>query len=183
MPDLGNLRWRRRLIEATGLYQYQRTNTATHAVSAWGTVAALGAPAPPAQLLAVDAATRLVIGGSDEALEAYRWLQALTTTLGGKLLAVKNNVPALVQAAGDHFDNVTHLLITDTDAYRRAAAAATDDDRTRLIRLGVKLLLDAHGSVVGWAQRTAVLGPHQVPLVAVAGRGHDLGDKLLTALH
>jgi hypothetical protein len=68
--------------------------------------------------------------------------------------------------------------VTSQDAQN----AVTDANRTRLIRLGVRFLFDAHYSALVWAQQTAALGVHRQPLLAVAGRGKDLGEKLLTAL-
>lgn len=183
VPDFGDIRWRRRLDVATGTYQYQRMNTATKDVSVWGAIPALGVPAAPAQITAPNAPTRLAVNNSEEALEAYQWLRTVTGALAGRLLAIRNNVPALQQAAAEHYENVNYLVTRDAESYQKAENAVTDDDRTRLIRLGVKLVLDPHLSVLLWAQNNGGLGVHQQPLLATAGRGKDLGEKLLAALH
>lgn len=186
VPDFGNIRWRRQLGLAIGVYQYQRTDTSTNAVSAWGPVAALGHPAAPPQILAANAPTRLLVDDSDQALAAYQWLQTLTGALGGRLLQVRNTIAtlALQQAAGSHYDTVNDLATDDAQAYQRAQNAITDADRTRLIRLGVRFHLDAHHSVLIWVQQQGMaLGVHQQPLLVIAGRGNDLGGKLLNLLH
>jgi hypothetical protein len=182
VPDFGHIRWSRRLDVTTGLFQYQRTNKTTNSESAWGPPDTLGDPAPPGQITAADAPTRLVVATSEEALEAYQWLRTLTGALAGRLLDIRNKVPALQQGAGEHYENVNYLLAKDAESYQKAETAGTDADRTRLVRLGVKLVCDPYPAVLGWAQHTGALAVHQQPLLALARRGSDLGGKLLTAL-
>lgn len=180
VPDFGSNRWRRELDVTTGAYQYQHTDTSANAVSAWGTAVALGAPG---QITAANAATRLVISNQDDALAAHRWLRELTGALAARLLQIRNSVAVLQADAGGQYDNVNDLLAQDAQADLRAQAANNDADRTRLVRLGMKFLVDAHVSVASWAlSRGPALGVQQQPLVAVAQRGSDLGGKLLTAM-
>ena len=184
VPDQGDARWHRRIDPATGVYAYQRTTVSTNTSTAWNVSAvALGAPAPPGAAMAANAPTRLVIGNGDEAMEAYGWLRTLTIEVTSKLFNVTNTMPALNPGAADEWGSISHYSAQDLVSYQKAQTAVTDEDRTRLIRLGVKLLQDSHSSVARWAQNTGGLGVQQPPLIALALRAHDLGLKLLTALH
>jgi hypothetical protein len=182
VPDYGSIRWRRHLDVATGDYQYQRTNTATKDESAWAPVAALGEPTAPGEITAANAPTRLLVENSQEALDAYQWLRELTGALAARLLEIRNKVPALQQAAGDHYENVNYLVTKDEESYQQAQKTVDDEDRTRLIRLGVKLMLDPHAAVFNWAQHNGALGIHQQPILALTKRGKDLGEKLFVSL-
>lgn len=173
-PDLGNQRWYRRLDD-DGIFRYRVENLTTGVAGLFGTVTDSN---PPAQIVTDQVSVQ--VNTSDDVIGYYRALLTTTRDLAARLAGAANHLAGgIQQASRQHGDGVSESVGRANTALDQASVATDEGNRTRLIRLGIRHILDAHSTVYLWAHPLwAGLGAYHRPVETLAVRGQSLANQL-----
>lgn len=173
--QMDNRRWYRRL-EEDGTYMYRFEDTVSDHAGLFGTAADTGAPA---QITQPDDQVSIQLATSTDALACYEALLTLTRDIAGRLVDVANNRQALQAEARDLAQAANDAVALAVESRDKAATAGDDANRTRLIRLGIRHMLDAHTRTAQWLGPTAnALGAYHRPVLVLSSRGQSIANQL-----
>ncbi|MEU5696454.1 hypothetical protein [Actinosynnema sp. NPDC020468] len=169
-PDGGGVRWFRRLDHTDGRYRYSQDSTWNRSTDRL-----------PSGL--DEEAPTVHVTDSDGALRCFAALSALAVDLAGTLVAIAVDAPAVAEWARRRARATEAAVDSANESRNEAQRARNDIDRTRLVRLGVRQLTDAHSHTLDEVRhRSGQVGRHLEVLLAIAGRGRSIGTSLYSAL-
>jgi hypothetical protein len=175
-PDLVNRRWYRKLDRDTATYLYRYDQTNPDQSTLFGSAADAGLPG------GLNNTAFLISDDTGPGL--YNTALALTVDLAGLLLDVGRNVVALQAAATQNAGAASDATTTANERKDQVATEASEAERKRLTRQGLRALLDANAQISGWAVLNAgQLGvAYRNALGGITGRVNSIVAPLYQAL-